>query len=82
MRNKTEHTENQVLRYVYHETSESQSDEIRQMIFAEREMEEMFYELLSTKEDLDQKMLTPRQSVIDNILAFSQNSQQQKETIL
>ncbi len=81
MKNKTEHTKNQVLRYIYHETNEAESDQIRESIFAHQEVEEMFYDFVSLKKDLDQVMLSPRKEVINNILAFAKNAQKEEQTI-
>jgi len=81
MNNKTEHTKNQVLRYVYHETNQPQSDQVREDIFAEREIEELFYNFVSLKKDLDQVVLTPRKSVIDSILAYAKDAQKQTQII-
>lgn len=81
MSNKIEHTKNQVLRYVYHETSQSESNQIKGEIFAEPEVEEMFYDFVSLKKDLDQIVLTPRKSVIDTILAYAKDAQKETQTI-
>ena len=81
MNNKKEHTKNQVLRYIYHETNESQSEQLRQAIFANTEVEELFYNFVSLKKDLDKIVLKPRKSVIDNILAYAKNAQKQTQII-
>ena len=81
MQNKTEHAKNQVLRYIYHETNESENDQIQGDIFANQEIEEMFYDFVSLKKDLDQVILSPRKEVINNILAFAKNAQKEEQTI-
>jgi hypothetical protein len=81
MQNKTEHTKNEVLRYIYHETNESENDQIQGDIFANQEVEDMFYDFVSLKKDLDQVVLSPRKEVIDSILAFAKNAQQEEQTI-
>lgn len=81
MKNKVEDIKNQVLRYVYHETNQAQDEQIRQNIFAHREVEEMFYDFISLKKDLDKIQLSPSKTVIDNILAYAKSSQKQIQTI-
>ncbi len=62
----------ELIRYIYNETSEEENRKIEALIFEDEAMERDFFELLYLKEQLDNAEEKPRESVVNNILHFSQ----------
>jgi hypothetical protein len=61
-------SKNDILRYVYHETSAKENGFIQSAILASPELEQYFYELLDAKSCAEKSVRAPRQRVVDNIM--------------
>jgi hypothetical protein len=66
-------THDDVIRYVYHETSKEESQEIEQAIICDSDLQMMFKEINGVKNRLDEVQKTPSKMVINNILNYSKS---------
>ncbi|MEM7110395.1 MAG: hypothetical protein AAF519_19360 [Bacteroidota bacterium] len=66
-------TQDDVVRYVYQETSELETKEIRKALLCDAKLEEMYKQILSMKADLDKARKNPSDHAIDNILNYSKS---------
>ena len=66
-------TQDDVIRYVYQETSELETKEIRKALLCDAKLEEMYKDILSMKADLDKAQKSPSDNVINNILNYSKS---------
>ena len=66
-------TQDDVIRYVYCETSEKENKEIEKAILCDSQLQEMYKEFTSTKADLDKSMKDPSDRVINRILNYSKS---------
>ncbi|MEM9390820.1 MAG: hypothetical protein AAGA02_10125 [Bacteroidota bacterium] len=66
-------TQNDVIRYVYHETSAKETKEIEKALLCDAKLEEMYKEILSLKADLNKAKKTPSDKVINNLLNYSKS---------
>ncbi|MDP5122129.1 MAG: hypothetical protein NWQ46_11080 [Spirosomaceae bacterium] len=63
--------QNDVIRYLYNETTPQENDRIVEALLFDVELLEFYLESVETKEGLDQVIMTPPRKVINNILAYS-----------
>ena len=66
-------TQDDVIRYVYHETSKEESQEIEKAIICDSDLQIMFKEINGVKNRLDEAQKTPSKMVINNILNYSKS---------
>ncbi len=66
-------TQNDVIRYVYEETSERETKEIEKALLCDAKLEEMYKEIVSMKADLNKATKSPSDRVISNILNYSKS---------
>jgi hypothetical protein len=66
-------TQNEIIRYVYNETSASENVLIEKSISSDEEMLNFYLECIYIKEDLHLIVLSPKDKTINNILDFSKN---------
>ena len=66
-------TQNEIIRYVYNETSASENVLIEKSISSDEEMLNFYLECIYIKEDLNLIVLSPKEKTINNILDFSKN---------
>ncbi len=66
-------TQNDVIRYVYEETSEQETKEIKKALLCDAKLEEMYKEIVSMKADLNKATKSPSDRVIGNILNYSKS---------
>ena len=66
-------TQNEIIRYVYNETSASENVLIENSISCDEEMLNFYLECIYLKEDLNLIVLSPKDKTINNILDFSKN---------
>lgn len=66
-------TQNEIIRYVYNETSASENVLIEKSISSDEEMLNFYLECIFIKEDLNLIVLSPKDRTINNILDFSKN---------
>ena len=69
-------TQNDLIRYLYHETSEKETTEINKALICDSELQEHFKELMATKGQLDSAQLQPSASTVLNILSYAQGLQE------
>lgn len=66
-------TQDDVIRYVYNETSELENIELEKAMLCDAELQEIYKELMVTKQQLDQSTKEPSDRVIQNILNYSKS---------
>ena len=71
-------TQNDLIRYLYHETTEKETEEISQALIADPELHTQFEELRSVSNSLDKGQMQPSSSVVLNILSHVRNLSQRK----
>ncbi|MDQ3395622.1 MAG: hypothetical protein M3512_16145 [Bacteroidota bacterium] len=68
-------TPDDLVRYLYKETSEKENKEISQALLFDAELLEMFKQLTSIKRELNYIVKTPSDRVVNNILQYSKSLQ-------
>ena len=63
--------ENDVIRYIYNETTSAENDRIAEALLFDVEMLDFYLACSNLKEGFDTSLLTPPKLVIDNIMAYS-----------
>ncbi|MEM9859795.1 MAG: hypothetical protein AAF843_20755 [Bacteroidota bacterium] len=66
-------TQDDVVRYVYQETSELETKEIRKALLCDAKLEEMYKDILSMKAELDKARKMPSDRTVNNILNYSKS---------
>lgn len=64
-------THDDIIRYVYLETTQEENFLIEQTLLTESHLQHFYEEMLETKHDLDRTTARPSDKAIQNILAFS-----------
>lgn len=64
-------TQNDLIKFLYHETSEEESREINRALLCDSELQALFNELKATIAQLDDAQLEPAASTVLNILSYS-----------
>ena len=64
-------TQNDLIRFIYQETTEEEAREINRVLSFDRELQLMYRELLLTKKNMDEAQLEPSSGAIDNILRYA-----------
>jgi hypothetical protein len=68
-------TQNDLIKFLYHETSEEESREISKALKCDSELEALYNELKVTIEQLDSARMEPSSSTVLNILNYSRSVQ-------
>lgn len=63
------------MRYLYHETTEKEEQEINKALLADNELRELYQSMSTMKNELDKAQLEPAASTVLNILSYSRNEQ-------
>ena len=66
-------TPNDVIRYLYNETSEEENKAIAQALIIDAELLEIYMQLKQSAEKLDEIEKKPSENVINNILNYSKS---------
>jgi hypothetical protein len=66
-------TQNDVIRYVYNETPEEESELIAYTLLTDSQLQAFYDEMLALKKDLNKIDIGPTERVIQNILAYSRD---------
>jgi hypothetical protein len=66
-------THNEIIRFLYNETTEEESELVKNDLIFNNEARNTFYEFASVKKSLNKGFKTPPQRVIDNILNYSKS---------
>ena len=68
-------TQNDLMRYLYHETTEKEEREINRALLADNELRELYQSMSAMKREMDKAQLEPSSSTVLNILSYSRNEQ-------
>ena len=71
-------TQNDLMRYLYHETSEKEEQEINKALLSDNELRAMYTAMVALKNEMDKAQLEPSPSTVLNILSYSRSEQHQK----
>lgn len=71
-------TQNDLIRYLYHETSEEETREINKALLCDSLLQTQWKELHSSKKSLDAAHLQPSADVVLNILGYSRGMQKHR----
>lgn len=63
------------MRYLYHETSEKEEQEINKALLANNALRELYLSMCAMKAELDKTQLEPSASTVLNILSYSRSEQ-------
>jgi len=66
-------TQDDVIRYIYDETSETEKAEIEQALICDAHLQEMYKELNAVKRQLDHSLKQPSDSIIQSIMNYSKS---------
>jgi hypothetical protein len=69
-------TQNDLIRLLYHETSEEETREINKALLCDGELQAQYAQLKASKEALHEVQLQPSSSSVLNILSYSRSMQQ------
>jgi hypothetical protein len=69
-------TQNDLIKFLYHETSVEETKEINKALMCDSELQAMYNELKSVMGKLDRDQAEPSSSAILNILAYSRSLKQ------
>ena len=64
-------TQNDLIRFIYHETTEREAQEISRVLSFDPELQLQYRELLLTKNNLDKAQLEPSHAAVENILLYA-----------
>jgi len=64
-------TQNDLIKFLYHETSEEESREINRALLCDSELQALFNELKAMIAQLDDAQMEPSTSTVLNILSYS-----------
>ena len=69
-------TQNDLIRFLYHETSEQETKEINKALLCDSELQAQYKELNASKSMLDETQMQPSASSVLNILSYSRRMQE------
>lgn len=69
-------TQNDLIRYLYHETSEEETKEINKALLCDNDLQAQYKELNASKIALDSAHLQPAASTVQNILEYARSFQE------
>ena len=69
-------TQNDLIRFLYHETSEEETKEINQALLCDNELQAQYKELNAMVQVLDQAKLSPSAGSVQNILNYARGLQE------
>jgi len=64
-------TQNDLIRFIYRETTEKETLEISRLLSFDPELQLQYRELLLTKNNLDKAQLDPSPAAVENILQYA-----------
>lgn len=71
-------TQNDLIRYLYHETTEKEEQEINKALLADSELRAMYTSMSAIKKEMDNAQLEPSPATVLNILSYARTEQHQK----
>lgn len=69
-------TQNDLIRFLYHETSEEETKEINKALLCDSELQTQYKELNATRKELDAARLEPSSEIVENILNYARGFQE------
>ncbi len=67
-------TQDDLIRYLYHETSENEEREIKKALLSDSELQACYADLCSIKQEMDNAQIEPSSDTVMRILEYSKNS--------
>jgi hypothetical protein len=64
-------TQNDLIRFIYHETTEEEALEISRVLSFDRELQLHYRELLLSKNEIEKAQLEPSPAAVENILRYA-----------
>ena len=71
-------TQTDLIRYLYHETTEAESKEISKAILCDNELQALYNELSSMIQEMDSVQLQPSPGTVLSILSYSKSLQEKR----
>lgn len=71
-------TQNDLIRYLYHETTEKEEQEINKALLSDSELRAMYTSMSAIKKEMDNAQLEPSPATVLNILSYARTEQHQK----
>lgn len=68
-------TQNDLMRYLYHETTEQEEQEISKALLADNELRDLYQSMSAMKAEMDKAQLEPSSNTVLNILSYSRSEQ-------
>lgn len=72
-------TKNDLVRYIYKETSQKENSQIEALLATDDEFYQNYLHLLETKESVEVYQESPDKQIIDNILAYSKTNSRETD---
>ena len=69
-------TQNDLIRFLYHETSEKETKEINKALLCDSELQAQYKELNALLHELDSARLVPSAASVQNILMYARSMQE------
>ncbi|MEZ4946839.1 MAG: hypothetical protein R2804_14980 [Cyclobacteriaceae bacterium] len=69
-------TQDDLIRYIYHETTEKETREIDRALICDSELQKQYKELVTTKKQLDTIRMEPSERTINGILNYARGLQE------
>lgn len=69
-------TQDDLIRYIYHETTERETREIDKALICDSELQKQYKELVATKKQLDVIRMEPSEGCINGILNYARGLQE------
>ncbi len=66
------------MRYLYHETTEKEEQEINKALLSDTELRAMYTSMIALKKEMDKAQVEPSPATVLNILSYSRSEQHQK----
>lgn len=63
------------MRYLYHETTEQEEQEISKALLADNELRDLYQSMSAMKAEMDKAQLEPSSNTVLNILSYSRSEQ-------
>lgn len=67
-------TQDDLIRYLYHETTEKETQEINRALLTDSELQAMYTSMSALKKEMDASQLEPSPQTVLNILSYSRNA--------
>lgn len=64
-------TQNDLIRFIYHETTEEETQEISRVLSLDQALQLHYRELLLAKNEMDKAQLEPSPTAVENILRYA-----------